>query len=397
MPLCHTGYKSYATAVADPGGVRGVKSNPPLAHSLVWKIPICTFTFAQKYLSGNLRTPPRTPLHRILDPPQHCITQGWGCTVRHTRQKHKKPKEYNTLPLTCREVTMPALEMEILCCSMASWMLVRSESFIYKQSTWWWSVMVGLDLARIPFNVALLVKFTFASERVNLRKYQMRTLSNSSIKQTPLSANTRAPASSVHSLVTGCLWTYAVNPTADAPWPVVNTALCAVFSTYFRNWDFAVPGSPHIRTLMSPRILCLPPVRQRQSQAQCALNYFASLLQSRSKRLQPSAAPISHQKMTAKLQQFSATKASSHQRQCKNWGRSPRSLHCPTKNKYKYYKIHLDPLELLQTEPRLSLFSNRDGHRLREQCLRLSTRKTNVCYKNVLAELAIIQQMLTLR
>ena len=57
-------------AVADPGGVRGVKSNPPLAHSLVWKIPIWTFTFAQKYLSGNLRTPPRTPLHRILDPPQ---------------------------------------------------------------------------------------------------------------------------------------------------------------------------------------------------------------------------------------------------------------------------------------------------------------------------------------
>ena len=56
--------------VADPGGVRGVKSNPPLAHSLVWKIPIWTFTFAQKYLSGNLRTPPRTPLHRILDPPQ---------------------------------------------------------------------------------------------------------------------------------------------------------------------------------------------------------------------------------------------------------------------------------------------------------------------------------------
>ena len=59
--------------VADPGGVRGVKSNPPLAHSLVWKIPIWTFTFAQKYLSGNLRTPPRTPLHRILDPPQQSI------------------------------------------------------------------------------------------------------------------------------------------------------------------------------------------------------------------------------------------------------------------------------------------------------------------------------------
>ena len=84
-------------------------------------------------------------------------------------------------------------------------------------------------------------------------------MSNSSIKQTPLSAKTSAPASSVHSLVTGCLWTYAVNPTADAPWPVVNTALWAAFSTYFRNWDLAVPGSPHRRILMSPRSLCFPP------------------------------------------------------------------------------------------------------------------------------------------
>ena len=51
-------------------GALGVQLNPPLAHSLVWKILIWTFTFAQKYLSGNLRTPARTPLHRILDPPQ---------------------------------------------------------------------------------------------------------------------------------------------------------------------------------------------------------------------------------------------------------------------------------------------------------------------------------------
>ena len=62
---CNNKYIPYR-AEADPGGV---KSNPPLAHSLVWKIPIWTFTFAQKYLSGNLRT----PLHRILDPPQQSI------------------------------------------------------------------------------------------------------------------------------------------------------------------------------------------------------------------------------------------------------------------------------------------------------------------------------------
>lgn len=87
------------------------------------------------------------------------------------------------------------------------------------------------------------------------------TLSNSSIRQIPLSARTRAPASSVHSRETGLRWTYAVKPTADAPWPVVNTTRDAVFSTYLRNCDLAVPGSPQISTLMSPRTLCFPPDR----------------------------------------------------------------------------------------------------------------------------------------
>lgn len=35
-----------------------------------------------------------------------------------------------TAHLACRDVTMPALEMEILCCSIASWILVLSASFI---------------------------------------------------------------------------------------------------------------------------------------------------------------------------------------------------------------------------------------------------------------------------
>ena len=85
------------------------------------------------------------------------------------------------------------------------------------------------------------------------------TLSNSSIRQIPLSASTKAPASRVHSFDTGFLCTYAVKPTADAPWPVVYTTRGAVFSMYFKNCDFAVPGSPHARTLISPRTLCLPP------------------------------------------------------------------------------------------------------------------------------------------
>lgn len=38
-----------------------------------------------------------------------------------------------TVQRACSEVTMPALEMEMLCCSMASWMLVLSASFICTQ------------------------------------------------------------------------------------------------------------------------------------------------------------------------------------------------------------------------------------------------------------------------
>lgn len=39
-----------------------------------------------------------------------------------------------TVQRACKDVTMPALEMEMLCCSMASWMLVLSWSFIYKKA-----------------------------------------------------------------------------------------------------------------------------------------------------------------------------------------------------------------------------------------------------------------------
>lgn len=33
--------------------------------------------------------------------------------------------------------------------------------------------------------------------------------------------------------------------------------------TYLRNWDLAVPGSPHSSALMSPRTLCFPPGKER--------------------------------------------------------------------------------------------------------------------------------------
>jgi hypothetical protein len=70
---------------------------------------------------------------------------------------------------------MPALDTEMDCCSIASWMDVLSISSI---------------------------------------------LSNSSMRHTPLSASTSAPPSSVHSPVIGSLRTAAVRPTADAPLPV---------------------------------------------------------------------------------------------------------------------------------------------------------------------------------
>lgn len=94
----------------------------------------------------------------------------------------------------------------------------------------------------------------------NIDERKVSTLSNSSMMQTPLSASTKAPASRVHSLVTGLRCTYAVKPTADAPWPVVKTALGAIFSMYFKNCDLAVPGSPQMRTLMSPLTLCFCPI-----------------------------------------------------------------------------------------------------------------------------------------
>ena len=118
-----------------------------------------------------------------------------------------------TAQRACSVAVIPALAMEIDCCSIASWIDVRSPSFI---------------------------------------------LSNSSIRQTPLSASTSAPPSSVHSRVTGSLCTDAVRPTAEAPWPVVYTARGDVFSTYLRNCDLAVPGSPRSSTLMSPRMRCFP-------------------------------------------------------------------------------------------------------------------------------------------
>lgn len=118
-----------------------------------------------------------------------------------------------TLQRACSWATMPALEMEMVCCSMASWMLVRSISFI---------------------------------------------LSNSSMQQMPLSARTSDPPSRVNSPVTGSLWQPAVRPTELDPLPVVYTQRSNFSVIHFKNWDLPRPGSPMRSTFISPRNLWPP-------------------------------------------------------------------------------------------------------------------------------------------
>lgn len=133
-----------------------------------------------------------------------------------------------TVQRACSEVTMPALEMEMLCCSMASWILVLSASFICNtqeqevffltQSRHILTSFIGLFFIHFydesPFGRGRKEQRSGKKKETEQKMEQecemmssSLTLSNSSMRQTPRSANTRAPASSVHSLLTGCLWT----------------------------------------------------------------------------------------------------------------------------------------------------------------------------------------------
>mmetsp|Transcript_46916 Transcript_46916/g.92908 ORF Transcript_46916/g.92908 Transcript_46916/m.92908 type:complete len:264 (-) Transcript_46916:910-1701(-) len=106
-------------------------------------------------------------------------------------------------------VVMPALAKDTDCCSMTSWIAVRSFSSI---------------------------------------------LSNSSMQQMPMSARTRAPPSRETSPVALSRVTAAVRPTPLEPLPVVYTERGAILHTCFSNWLFATPGSPMKSVWMSPRI-----------------------------------------------------------------------------------------------------------------------------------------------
>ena len=110
-----------------------------------------------------------------------------------------------TIKMLCtwREVTMPALETEIVCCSIASWIDVRSCTS-HKNTTakrishskgrqlphllpWWRKPQMDMNNQHAMWSVRTC---SFI-------------LSNSSIKHTPWSASTNAPPSKVHSRVTG--------------------------------------------------------------------------------------------------------------------------------------------------------------------------------------------------
>mmetsp|Transcript_9724 Transcript_9724/g.23744 ORF Transcript_9724/g.23744 Transcript_9724/m.23744 type:complete len:304 (+) Transcript_9724:814-1725(+) len=103
---------------------------------------------------------------------------------------------------------MPAFAIEMVCCSIASWM-----------ATW--------SLGSI--------------------------LSNSSMQHTPLSAIMRAPGSITVSPASLSRWTEAVSPAAVDALPDEYTARVCSAATHLRNWLLAVEGSPTKHTLMSPR------------------------------------------------------------------------------------------------------------------------------------------------
>ena len=107
--------------------------------------------------------------------------------------------------------TMPALAIDMVCCSITSKRTVWTLSFI---------------------------------------------LSNSSMQHTPSSLRTKAPLSSTNYLVSGSFLTLAVRPTEVEPRPHVYTLLGAIRWTCWSIWDLAVLGSPKRRTFTYA--LCCP-------------------------------------------------------------------------------------------------------------------------------------------
>ena len=103
----------------------------------------------------------------------------------------------------------------------------------------------------IPAFAIVTVYYSITSWIVTLSAGDI--LSNSSIQTIPLSASTIAPASKFLYPVSLSTMTAAVKPTPVVPLPVVFIAKGAMFSMPLSIYDLAIPGSPTIIILISPR------------------------------------------------------------------------------------------------------------------------------------------------
>jgi len=81
------------------------------------------------------------------------------------------------------------------------------------------TAVLALSVQMIPALATDTVYCSIASWRITLVLSSI--LSNSSMQQIPLSERTRAPDSKTFSHVSGSFEIYAVNPTADEPFPEV--------------------------------------------------------------------------------------------------------------------------------------------------------------------------------
>mmetsp|Transcript_27946 Transcript_27946/g.41204 ORF Transcript_27946/g.41204 Transcript_27946/m.41204 type:complete len:236 (-) Transcript_27946:1951-2658(-) len=110
----------------------------------------------------------------------------------------------------------------------------------------------ALSVAIIPAFAILTVCCSIAS--CNIALVVSVILSNSSMQHMPKSDKTSAPDSNTKSRVSGSRTIEAVRPTADDPFPEVYTPRGESLCTYPKSCDLDVPGSPHKRILISPRL-----------------------------------------------------------------------------------------------------------------------------------------------
>ena len=116
--------------------------------------------------------------------------------------------------------------------------------------------VLELSWQTIPALAIEMVCCSIASRRIVLLLSSI--LSNSSMQHIPKSLSTNAPLYKMNSLVSGSFLTFAVRPTALEPLPLVYIPLGAILWTCWSIWDLAVEGSPTRQMLMSDLNLPLP-------------------------------------------------------------------------------------------------------------------------------------------